>query len=374
MYKVAIQDNLQQAAIGRRQKLDEDRKQRIFDTKTRIDVRALEEQIRIKNEAKVAETQRDLAFDASRKSTNDMLIMMDEHVKRARREHLTSINDFRKHHQQADQRRDYDLYDPQALRNGAPARAGDADGRCGVSGLQKFEGEDLASRRRGELQKQQIRVWTKEQMREKQMMRDREAAEKRNFEEYEANVAQKAAALQSEVARARAEQARHDNEINQQLAAIKKHNEAAAKARELDMNTREISNQIFGSFLTETPDVFNIHGGHKVRVDLFKGITQQQSAEILRTQALQRQEAEAKREAEQMEENKWALQQAANHRASLLLDRERQRQAMEQSVRIREENKRKSMSDKERINYIEKVVYTNPPTEQYFAQFSTTSR
>jgi hypothetical protein len=37
MYKVEIQqDSLQQAALERRRKLDEDRKKRIFDPKTRI--------------------------------------------------------------------------------------------------------------------------------------------------------------------------------------------------------------------------------------------------------------------------------------------------------------------------------------------------
>lgn len=68
---------------------------------------------------------------------------MDSEVTQSRRRQHEEMNEYRKLHQQAPQRRDYDLYDPLHLKKDLPARIGDLDPRTGASSLQKFEGEDL---------------------------------------------------------------------------------------------------------------------------------------------------------------------------------------------------------------------------------------
>lgn len=55
-------------------------------------------------------------------------------------------NEFRALHQQPASRREWDLYDPDALKKDKPARVHDDDPRCGISSLQKFDGEDLNSK------------------------------------------------------------------------------------------------------------------------------------------------------------------------------------------------------------------------------------
>jgi hypothetical protein len=87
---------------------------------------------------------------------------------------------------------------------------------------------------------------------------------------------------------------------------------------------------------------------YRVRVDLFKGITPEQKEDILRTQEYQRYEAERKREVERQEEAHWAMHQAANHRASLLLEREKARKARELAIQIRQENEFKASEDRAR--------------------------
>ena len=66
MFKLETQnDVIQRQAIERRKKLDNERKMRIFDPKTRllgIDVKALEEQIKIKKEQADLEAARENAF------------------------------------------------------------------------------------------------------------------------------------------------------------------------------------------------------------------------------------------------------------------------------------------------------------------------
>jgi len=55
-------------------------------------------------------------------------------------------DEFRKLHQQAPTRREYDLYDPDAKKKDRPARVSDDDPRCGIASLQKFQGEDINSK------------------------------------------------------------------------------------------------------------------------------------------------------------------------------------------------------------------------------------
>ena len=89
-----------------------------------------------------------------------------------RQEHDTrelnkALNEFRMLHQQPDSRREFDLYDPDYLKKDKPARVSDDDPRCGISSLQKFEGEDLNSKARRQFQSEQAREWAEQQMREK---------------------------------------------------------------------------------------------------------------------------------------------------------------------------------------------------------------
>ncbi|KAH9246106.1 hypothetical protein BASA81_016383 [Batrachochytrium salamandrivorans] len=99
MYKVEIlKDNLQNAAIERRQRLDEERKQRIFNPRVRvmgIDLQALDEQIQIKNKLKAIDKKRNDNLDSTYRHNNDILQLMDEHVIKARRHQLKQTNQFR---------------------------------------------------------------------------------------------------------------------------------------------------------------------------------------------------------------------------------------------------------------------------------------
>lgn len=57
-----------------------------------------------------------------------------------------ALNEFRLLHQQPSGRREWDLYDPDRLKKDKPARVSDDDPRCGISSMQKFEGEDLSNK------------------------------------------------------------------------------------------------------------------------------------------------------------------------------------------------------------------------------------
>lgn len=378
MYKVEIpSENIQNAAIMRRRKLDDERKNRIFDPMVRVlgvDVESLDTQVQIKKTMKMHEIMRERAFDNETLQTNQLLQLMDEESDIVRGNHLKAMNEFRATQQRPYQRRDWDLYDPDALKKDYPGRIGDDDPRCGVSGAQRFEGEDLKGPEREKLQKEQRNVWAREQLYEQEVRRMNEADEKKRYEEFQLNMKLKAEELQRASNEATMDRNFMDKEYNQQLAAWKHHMEATTKAREQQQNYDEIMTQMNGEFLTETPDAFNIGGGHKIRVDLFKGITPAQKKNILTINEYQRIEAEMKRDQQKREQQKWALQEASTHRAASLLDLAKQRKGREVAIQIRQENENKAQHDKMKWMYIDKVLYTNEPTPEYFAQFNTTSR
>ncbi|KAJ3402667.1 Protein Tax-1, partial [Chytridiales sp. JEL 0842] len=343
MYKVEIpQDTLQQAALERRRRLDEERKKRIFDPKARIlgiDIKSLDEQIRLKNESKLIDKQRDLAFDTQMKYTNAILDTLDAQSQLSRRQVLLDTNEFRSKYQRPEMRRDFDLQDPLERRKSAEERAREMEASRGaVSGMQSFEGEDAAAKTRMKLQQQQMRIWTQEQMYLKEQARLADQQETQKYVEYQESVNRKMEAMCIALEESKKEQARLDKEKNRELARLKKEREEEEKRAETEANFREIISNVNGQLLSETPDVFNVGMGHKVRVDLFKGMTPEQKREVLKTQELQRLEAESKREQTRAEETRWALQQAANLRATMLMEREKQRRAREVAIQIRREN------------------------------------
>lgn len=106
---------------------------------------------------------------------------MDKQVAKARRMRLEDMNLYRKHHQQPHKGRDFDLSDPLAQRKDHPARVSDIDPLCGASTGQQFEGEDLGQKKRLGLQQEQMRIWTRVQMYEKERAQQEELNEKRLF-------------------------------------------------------------------------------------------------------------------------------------------------------------------------------------------------
>lgn len=65
--------------------------------------------------------------------------------------------EFRKENQRIEDRREFDINDPDSKLKGKPARVSDDDPRLTVSGLQAFDGEDLEYERRKKLQQKQLR-------------------------------------------------------------------------------------------------------------------------------------------------------------------------------------------------------------------------
>lgn len=91
---------------------------------------------------------------------------------------------------------EWDLNDPDRLRKDMPARVADDDPRCTISGLQKFQGEDLNSRARAKYQQEQLREWSRMQQSEKQHANAQQQAADRLFYLKQNELDQRAVELQ----------------------------------------------------------------------------------------------------------------------------------------------------------------------------------
>ncbi|KAK7490046.1 hypothetical protein BaRGS_00018746 [Batillaria attramentaria] len=350
MYKLDLPvDYKEAAAIERRRQMEEERKTRIFNAKTRqigVDMQALDQQVFDKNQAEEYERRRHEAFaaDACR---NDMIAEM---LQKRQEEDIRALaraeNEFRMLHQQPSSRREWDLYDPDAKKKDKPARVHDDDPRCGISSMQKFFGEDLNSKARRQFQQEQQRELDERAMQlaeaERQCRRAIEMATK---------------------------------DFNNAQDRERKEKERLKQQQDQDDNLTEIANHIYGDILTENPSVAqSAWGPHRVITDRWKGMTPQQLEAIRKEQEKQMLENERRRQEEKLRDAEWERQTNANARAALLLEREMDRKRRELNKQQADENRRLGQEQFAHKEFLDKEVYTNPPTAAYFMQFNTTTR
>jgi len=294
MYKVEIvPEAIQDQAISRRRKMEEERKKRFFNSKLRtmgIDVQKLEEQIKKKNEMKEIEKLRDKAFDNSLIQMGQVRELMEQKRKQIYKMQCQDIDDYRKNQQKFEYRREFDLNDPKRLLKDKPARIGDDDPRKSVSGCQFFGGEDLTEKDRIKRQKEQMRVWALEQMAEKAERRRKEIEDEKNFEEFRLRCSAECRKLQEEEKRIRNLQATETVEYNKRLAELKRFKEYNKKIEDERQNMRQIDYQLNSkNYILKEENKINPFT-NKIRMDSYKGMSSKEIQDILDYQKLQRQE------------------------------------------------------------------------------------
>ncbi|ORX54291.1 RIB43A-domain-containing protein [Piromyces finnis] len=378
MYKVEIvPEAIQDQAISRRRKMEEERKKRFFNSKIRtmgIDVQKLEEQIKKKNEMKEIEKLRDKAFDNSLIQMGQVREAMEQKRKQIYKMQCQDLDDYRKNQQKFEFRREFDLNDPKRLYKDKPARVGDDDPRKSVSGCQFFGGEDLTEKDRIKRQKEQMRVWALEQMAEKAERRRQEIENDINYEDYRLKCSAECRKLQEEEKRIRDLQLSENVEYNKRLAELKRFKDYNYKIEDEKQNMRQIDYQLNSSkYILKEENKINPYT-NRLRMDSYKGMTPKEIQDILDYQEYQRQENHKKREKELENESKWYLRTTVNSLANDLLCKEQERQKRELNKKITEENQKQAIADKERKEFYNKVLYTNVPTDAFYDQFNTSSR
>lgn len=371
-------DRREAATLQRKRAQEEERKKRIFNPRQRligIDVDALTKQIEEKKVREAEEREIERKFEAEQRRNDVVCIALEAKEKEERKKIHVGINEFRMTYQKAEDRREFDLNDPNYLKKQLPARYRDDDPRCGISSAQKFEGEDLLSEERVNIQREQIKSWLNQQLEEKESAeKERKAAE----DAYQAAIiARDNRAVQLEhlekECKKRLELA--CLRYNKALADEKEMSKRQKKLEESDDNTAEIYNMMTSDMLTENPDVSQSSLGLNRRIGyLYKGMSPEEKKQMRDYQMRQIEEKRIQKSLEDRAEREFQDYTNGIQSTIAFMDEEQAKKDVERMKELAEENRKMGIEQKHHKEYMDKIVYSNRPTAAYYEQFNKSTR
>lgn len=379
MYKLDLPLDAKEAAcIKRRQQLERERQNRIFNAKERligIDKQGIDQQLIDNKVKRDTEKAHDEAFMRDMIRNDKTTVLLQQRQENDIRNLNKAVNDFRVRYQQPETRREFDLNDPNLLKKEQPARISDDDPRCRISGLQKFQGEDLSSKKRAELQKEQRREWAFQQIREKQNANMQQKEADRLYDLKRLEMDMRAMQLEESERECRRRIDVETKNFNLKQLREREMKEAKDKEHEQEDNYTEIANQAFGDLLCENPAcATSSFGSHRVVPDRWKGMSPAQLEEIRKTQELQRDENKRIREEERQRDLEWDRQRMLTCKAGQVMEQRQERLRAQLRKEVDDANKYLNQEQRAHQDFLKNEVYVNNPTAQYFAQFNTTSR
>ncbi|KAL1509678.1 hypothetical protein ABEB36_004383 [Hypothenemus hampei] len=371
-------DRREAAYIERRRIQEEERKKRLFNPRARligIDTEALKAQIDEKRKQELEQKRIDEIFEDHLRKADQIAVALEQKQHEEQRKLKREINEFRLNYQKPQDRREFDLNDPNGIKKQLPCRLHDDDPRLGPSSAQKFEGEDLISEQRLKLQKEQSKAWLDQQLIEKeQAERERKMAE----DAYKAAVIardKRALELDSIEKECRKKLEEATNKYNLALAEEKCKINTTKRQQTFEDNTAEIYNTLTSDLLTENPDVSqsNMGPGKKIAY-LYKGMSDEEKIQIRKQQLAQAEEAKKKRELELRMQREYDDYINGTQKSLHLINLELERKLRDERKKIAEENLRLAEEQRSRKKFFNEIVYSNRATEKYFDQFNKTSR
>ncbi|KAL4706747.1 hypothetical protein ACJJTC_014502 [Scirpophaga incertulas] len=361
----------------RRRQCELERRSRIFNARNRkigVDLPFLERQVTEKRAERSEQERRDMAFAQQMIKDSNLAAVLDARQIEERRRINIAIDSFRQNYQRPEDRREFDLNDPEVLKKQLPPRAADGE-PVGLSSAQKFEGEDLAYEERKKIMAAQKNAWLEQQVQERKAAEEeRKKAEEAYMMAIKARDA-RASELDRMERECRYRLGQANLRYNEALATEKKQLEQIMKEQEEADNSAEMYNNLTSDMLTENPDVAKSALGKNRAIGfMYKGMNQEELKKFYAAQKEQMAAAKAKREANEKMEAEWQALAKSIQREVARLDIQDQRKRRELARQLLEENQLMALQQKEKEKYFREVVYNNTPTDDYYAQFNTTTR
>ncbi|KAF5275542.1 hypothetical protein FQR65_LT04145 [Abscondita terminalis] len=339
------------------------------------DVKALELQIEEKKKLDAERKRMDDIFSRQLVKYDQIAMALDQKECEERKKLEREINEFRANYQRFQDRREYDLNDPESLRKTLPARLHDDDPRLGLSSVQKFEGEDAASSERKKMQREQVQSWLQQQMEERESAdKDRKTAD----EAYQAAViARDARAIEldrmEKDCRKRLDRA--CCMFNKALADERMCAQKEKERRENEDKLAQVYNTLTSDMMTENPDVSLSSMGLNRRIGyLYKGMSKEELEEFRKEQKVQLEEIQKRKAEETRFQKEWDDYSNGIQKTIALMDKELAKKEKEKRIQLAEENKRMAVEHKNHQEYMNKIVYRNKPTAAFYEQFNTSTR
>lgn len=351
-----------------RQQQESQRKERIFNPRTRImgiDKRALDQEIEAKNQRQRHERNEELSYAKTLQNQCDVINSQLKNLKMERTQLESETNEFRMRFQQKCQTRDFDLNDPECLKNTSP-----------FDGLD-WLGEDPMNSHRKYLQKRQLKSWLQQQIEEQNQIKESTIEADKQTEQMMSTHDQRLKEIDESEKRLRHDVQRKTALYNIELARQKESKALQLKDQCQNDNLAEIMNNLTSDMLLETKEIAmtsNLLGSNRICVDLYRGMTDEQLQAIRCEQKRQIEEKQRKL-AEEKEMNARYVESMRARCKMLAYEDEQKRKQRQQmlceqnmiNARLKEEQKRRNQ-------YLNKELYAFTPSEAYFEQFNTTTR
>ncbi|XP_039626117.1 RIB43A-like with coiled-coils protein 2 isoform X1 [Polypterus senegalus] len=330
MYKTKLPENQTLATyMQKRRNMDLERQDRIFNAKIRtigVDKEALDIQVNEKKLRKEKELEKHNTYAESMILHDKINCLLDDREKKDMYNLNKAINDFRSQFQKMEDRREFDLNDPQELKKDIPARIADDDPRLCVSGVQKMVGEDLDQPERYKCQQEQLREWLLQQQSELQKAQQEHRIREDLYDDSRIQLDRIAVELQKIDEDIRKRNAVATKEFNMKKATEKSLKKKQEKELEEQDNMAEISNVLQGDLISENPDqAISAFGPHRVIPDRWKGMNSAQLQEIRNTWEKQIHEKQRSKEEEKNHVNEWDQRRISSDRAAILMERHQTR-------------------------------------------------
>lgn len=354
-----MQDPLVREAqeVERRRQRLEDRKVRVLHEKTRvlgIDIQALDQHSRERQERERLEAERNMRCDETVNQHARYLQEAELQRQKAQRQRNTEVWKFQQEQTREKQRNAMiaDTVKDNYLRE--------------ETNFLKFRGEDDCRPERVAAQKLQQKDWLSQQI---GGTMQRESTQRQQEAEYEYYQSQVLAARNA----AEDERNRNDRRANQEQMRYNQHLavETAANNRRDRMLNEEASQREVQAAIDS--DLLNERVLNSQR-EGFKGYTESQKRGVLDEQRRQIAALNAKRALERAHNAEDARSAEAVRREMVIRDRQAQAARTHKAVGVRNAQKAQHRDKELRYDYLDNVVYTNPPTEGYFNQFGQSAR
>lgn len=351
---------------------------RIQDAKWRtvgMDLEALTEQIGERKTMEKAEEERDLAYTKMADYFDNQVCALQSEQNAIKAEMYREMQRFRLEEQRPDMRREWDLNNPDYLKNSTSARVGDDDPNCGPSSLLKFAGEDLTADERKKLQSAQQVAWSEQQVAEKAAIKADEDERERLYDDLRMKQAELAGYIEAAQDDARKQLDAEMRDTNKALAEARKQREQWDKEQTKLADEIEAQTQLNSNILTENPHMgVSSMDPYRPRNDHYKGMDPVTKEYIRQVQLNQIEDAANRKKMEAQEEADWAREQALIHKA-MQASQQRKEDFMTMQKQAVLDFLKVQAKEKEERDAKDKTMFdTQVPSADYFNQFGRTHR
>jgi len=346
-----------QLAVQRRREAEEERKARLLDPKARtigIDVDALNRQVEEKRLRHLEEQGKDVESDRQALLVAERGMLLERQVELQRRQRSCDDAAYNHAYQRKQFRREFDLSNPDNLKNDLPVRIGDEDPRLGVSSVQVFHGEDPDYGDRVSLQRKQQRDWCVAQMNEKIESKDQAKVSDRVFAARQQEYLSRAVELDSIQSRQGKEKRLVSDEFNHAMVVQKKEEERQKLLQEASEEIEELRCNLDSALLSELHPPSAL-GPHRKRADHYKGMSGDEVVSIYMEQERQRKEKMNISGTLKREDMDWAQYEDACRRAGMAMEREVHRKKQDARIKVAESQKQDATLAETRRRHMDEV-------------------